>query len=490
MTGWLIPRHERWDKADLMMYYFTSGHFLQAINVPVEALRCDSNCDCANRQACINSYYDSIVTALKTATINCVPKIPRKCLKPFWCDELDKLKAISIDMHNLWRSVGSPRQGVIDAARLNAKLVYKQAIKKAAKDFECNNADEIGRHLSNKDSTSFWKSWNAIYNNKPTVSNPIGGKSDPVSIANCFRDHYANIYTDSSTNATFVSEFKMAYNEAYCGDLNSENCTAVDIETIEECIKSLKCNKAAGHDGVRAEHILHAHPAVVLHLKLLFTMIITHRFIPDAFGSGIIIPILKDKCGDVTSVENYRPVTLSCVISKVLELVLLQKCSHFMKSDNLQFGFKQGVGCTTAIFALSQAVEYFNKRRSNVFIASLDVSKAFDRVNHYKLFTTLIRTGLPRVFVDLMVDWYEKLYVAVKWNGGMSVPLNVRSGVRQGSVLSPSLFNVYVNCFVTSLRESKLGCHKTLGAKNSVQKKSGEAKKVLWSISGLYYVCR
>jgi hypothetical protein len=70
-----------------------------------------------------------------------------------------------------------------------------------------------------------------------------------------------------------------------------------------------------------------------------------------------------------------------------------------------------------------------------------------------------MRAGLPRVFVDVISNWYQKLSVVVRWNGCDSSPLRVLSGVRQGGILSPILFNLYVNCFLTSLRKCGLGCH-------------------------------
>ena len=115
----------------------------------------------------------------------------------------------------------------------------------------------------------------------------------------------------------------------------------------------LKLNKAAGIDGLSAEHIINSHPCVIVHLKFLFTMLLSHSFVPDAFGMGIVIPIIKDKCGDVSSVDNYRPITLSPVISRVFESLLLLQYSEHLRTDDMQFGFKKGIGCSNAIFALS-----------------------------------------------------------------------------------------------------------------------------------------
>ena len=89
-----------------------------------------------------------------------------------------------------------------------------------------------------------------------------------------------------------------------------------------------------------------------MHIKLLFTMILSHSFVPVAFGVGIVIPIVKNKHGDLSSVDNYRPITLSAVILKIFETVLLSKCSSYMSTNDLpvcQFGFKKDLGCNHAI---------------------------------------------------------------------------------------------------------------------------------------------
>jgi Reverse transcriptase (RNA-dependent DNA polymerase) len=96
---------------------------------------------------------------------------------------------------------------------------------------------------------------------------------------------------------------------------------------------------------------------------------------------------------------------------------------------------------------------------SNVLIASLDASKAFDRVNHFKLFSVLLTRGLPLGLVDLITNWYLKLSVVVRWNGFNSGALRISRGVRQGGVLLPSLFNIYVDSVNCRLCKTSLGCH-------------------------------
>ena len=81
----------------------------------------------------------------------------------------------------------------------------------------------------------------------------------------------------------------------------------------------LKKGKAAGSDNITAEHVIYADPSLVYHLCNLFNLIIQHGYVPDKFGSGMIIPLIKDSLGDATKLDNYRAITLGCVISKIFE---------------------------------------------------------------------------------------------------------------------------------------------------------------------------
>ena len=187
-------------------------------------------------------------------------------------------------------------------------------------------------------------------------------------------------------------------------------------------------------------------------------MLLKFSYVPDAFGEGIIVPVIKNRHGDLSSLENYRPITLSPVISKVFENFLLEVYSKFLCTDDLQFGFKKNLGCSHAIFLLKQTVGFFNNNDSNVYLESLDASKAFDRLNHFKLYTTLVKMHVPMTCINLIINWYGKLNSRVKWFDHLSDSLIINSGVRQGGILSPILFNCYVNILIVSLRKHDFCC--------------------------------
>ena len=74
---------------------------------------------------------------------------------------------------------------------------------------------------------------------------------------------------------------------------------------MEKAFEKLKLGKASGVDGIVKEHLVYSHPSVVVYILLLFSMMATHGFVPNEFGTGVTIPIVKDTVGDITDVDNY-----------------------------------------------------------------------------------------------------------------------------------------------------------------------------------------
>ena len=116
-------------------------------------------------------------------------------------------------------------------------------------------------------------------------------------------------------------------------------------------------------------------------------------------------------------------------------------------TDELQFGFKKATGCQCpqAVFTLQYVVEYFNVRGSSVFATALDITKAFDTVKHSLLFRFLIHAGVPTWIVSLIVNWYSKLSVAVRWNGAIYLDISLLS-----QVLDKEVF-CHLYCLLCSL---------------------------------------
>ena len=125
--------------------------------------------------------------------------------------------------------------------------------------------------------------------------------------------------------------------------------------------------------------------------------------------------------------------------------------------DN-QFGFKPAHSTDMCLFLLKQAILQYNIHGSPVFVAFLDASKAFDKVNHYILFKKLTESNVLEIFVELFGNWYSSQHLCVKWDTAYSKFYPVSNEVKQGIVLSPFLFAVYTNQLSQTLNRLNIGC--------------------------------
>ena len=197
---------------------------------------------------------------------------------------------------------------------------------------------------------------------------------------------------------------------------------------------------------------------LVVHLSVLFNILLAYGVVPDAFGHGVIIPLIKNADGDKTKSDNYCGITLSPVLSKLFESVLIDLFGSHLCSDRLQFGFKSKSSCSHAIFTLRTITDHYVRNGATVTVCALDISKAFDRVDHFALMRLLTERQLPRNFISILLDWFRKCYASVRWGGVYSHFFPILAGVRQGGLLLPLLFAIYMDSLCIRLRSCGLGC--------------------------------
>lgn len=203
--------------------------------------------------------------------------------------------------------------------------------------------------------------------------------------------------------------------------------------------------------------MVNAHPILYVALSKLFYVIFALGYVPNQFGKGILVPIQKDtNIKGIQKLDNFRGITLSPIISKVFEHSILFLFGKYLKTNDRQFGFKEKLGCANAIFCVRNVVDYFVDNESTVNMCCLDISKAFDRVNHNCLFYKLLNLSVPLCVINVLLNWYSKLFSSVRWACAHSKEFKISGGVRQGGVLSPALFCAYVDNILSSL--SKYGC--------------------------------
>ena len=221
----------------------------------------------------------------------------------------------------------------------------------------------------------------------------------------------------------------------------------------------MKGGKSADESEISAEH-LHNSPVLMLErLALLFNSMLRHSYVPQQFRLGFMVPLVKDHSGNHASTSNYRGITISPIVSKFFEHVLKSVLFESLTTSEHQFGFKQNSSTVNALHCLKTTVNHYVNHGSRVFCTFLDASKAFDRLVHSGLFLKLMERNIPLIFLDIIISWYKGLSCRVKWGESYSDWFSITAGVRQGGVLSPDLYSIYVDELLIKLKKLNVGCY-------------------------------
>ena len=194
----------------------------------------------------------------------------------------------------------------------------------------------------------------------------------------------------------------------------------VSIEEVTHAIEKLDLNKACGSDGICSEHLKYASNVLVPLLAMCFTSFNSHGFLPESMLSVMLVPVINDKAGKTSSKDNYRPIALASVISKLVEVIMLDRIEMYMITNPNQFGFKRKHGTDQYIYVLKEIIDLYRKLNGSVFVCFLDASKAFDRVNHTTLFKQLGARGVPGYILRILIYWYKNQDMCIRWGDAYS----------------------------------------------------------------------
>ncbi len=165
------------------------------------------------------------------------------------------------------------------------------------------------------------------------------------------------------------------------------------------------------------------------YLSDICTLYVRFGVLPDTFYCGILVPILKKPNIDPSIAKHYRPVVISTVFSKLMEMAILEDSSEH-DFNMLQFGFVSKRGTDTAISLANNIIQYINKRRSPVHTCTLDAKMAFNGIPHSILMHKVINI-IPDKCWRILKGWYTDFFVQEKWNQKLSNPIKLEKRTRQ-----------------------------------------------------------
>jgi len=232
----------------------------------------------------------------------------------------------------------------------------------------------------------------------------------------------------------------------------------VTITEVLNAITNMKSGKARDENGIGAEHYKYASEQIAPFICECINAIFSKLDIPSSLKSGLLTPVLK-KGKDPTTPGNYRGITVTRNLSKILESILKSRIDPILNQTQncLQRGFTEKVSSLNAALVVSEAHHYADTKDWPFYLATLDAEKAFDTVHHEILFNKIFHDGINGDMWILLRNLYRDMSVKVKWKGTTSNPISLKQGIRQGDKLSTTLYKRYNNTILDSITRSHMG---------------------------------
>ena len=261
-------------------------------------------------------------------------------------------------------------------------------------------------------------------------------------VRNCPEDQ-ANLF-----NEFFFEQFSEA--SIYDIDIDYSNDWRFDIEfdhqRVRKILSNINSNKAYGPDGIHGKLLKNCAVGLAYPLSLLFHSCYNIGTLPREWKLGHIVPIYKK--GDKHEVSNYRPISLTCLIMKVLERKIkdeLLALTNGMIKDE-QHGFRAERSCATNLVGLCDSLALSLNDNIRTDVIYFDFAKAFDSVNHDLILLKLKnKFGIDGRLLKFITDYLRDRQQQVLISGKFSSMKNARSGVPQGSILGPLLFIIFID---------------------------------------------
>ena len=272
-------------------------------------------------------------------------------------------------------------------------------------------------------------------------------------------------------NAVFTRYFQRLYNPPinadrdllteYEGhqdhDTQAEGVVISENE-VESAIKALRNRKAEGVCGIPPELLKYGGADMKREMCRLFNAVLDQERVPEDWKKAIIVPIFKNK-GSKLDCENHRGISLLSVPSKTFMRVLLNKIKPQLeeKLREEQAGFRGGRSTIDQIFALRQIIEKRWEYALPVYCSFMDLEKAYDSVWREGMWQIAEYYGIPAKIVAILKSWYDGIHSCVRLDGEDGDWFPISTGLRQGCVMSPSLFNAYMDAMMRKVTEDGAG---------------------------------
>ena len=375
---------------------------------------------------------------------------------PGWNETVEPRRQDAIHWHAIWISAGRPNKGALHSVMASTRNKYHYAIRevrrhtdtiRARRLWEANQSgpmDLIKEMKTVKASTKVTK-----------LTDTVEGKNSEEEIFEEFRKVYQELYNiEDDFNA--LEELKEALDIDVNIERSTEEIDKVTLSTVKEASKRLKARKGDVSGSYNSDLLKNCPDSFYEMLAAVFWSWLTHGTVTKSFLACAFLPLVKG-LKDPSLTASYRSVAGSSLILKLLDYVIIDIWGEQLASDSLQFGYKRGTSTTDCSWLVTSVADHFLRNGSPIMIATLDAKQGFDRCSWLKIFESL-RVRLPAVITRILMFIYTQQSAYTRWGSAISAPFTLSNSTRQGSVISPAIWCVYMEELIGRLRKLGLGC--------------------------------
>ena len=295
--------------------------------------------------------------------------------------------------------------------------------------------------------TTFWNDINSINHANTSLPDMVDNAHGSSEISKVFHEKYKSLYTSVPTSDAELNVINELVSNGIANDTTCNPFTNCYVSPfiIDICIGKLKRGKSDGDIGFNSNHLIYGGHRLRVFLSLLFNAMIIHGHYPTQLLKSTIVSIPKDKTASLSNSDNYRGISMFNSIHKLFDYVIIEICGDGLSTSDMQYGYKNNHSTTMCTMILKEILHHYIDGNSNVYCCLLDASKAFDRINYGQLFHCLLGRNIPLCIIRLIIDSYVRQVSRISWGSYLSGYFSLSNGVKQGGVLSPILFTIYVD---------------------------------------------
>ena len=381
---------------------------------------------------------------------------------PGWKAEVEPFREDAELWHSIWLSSGKPNKGVLHSLMAKTRNQYHYAVRRTKRSASLQRAKGLfeASLLGDMQLIQEMKRIKSGVKAAPTLPDTVAGANGEEEIVKKFREVYSALYTSGSSEQEMFQLKDKLQGMIIADKVNSvKEVQKITGSVVKQAADLMKTGKADVSGGFSSDAILNGPDVIFDQLAAVFKSWLVHGTVTPSLLACGFLPLLKSALKDPADPNSYRAIAGSSIVLKLFDKTVLLIWGHLLSSDSLQFGYKKKTSTTQCSWLVLEVVNHYLRQGSHPIITLMDCTKAFDMCKFSILFGRLIDKNVPAVVIRTLATVYEDQFAWVKWGSVRSDQFIMTTGTRQGSILSPALFLVYMDPLLKELRALGIGCH-------------------------------